>query len=134
MTNKIAEKIVEIIFEDNSKHSSSITEEDSKHISQLIAKGREQGLEELEIKISKDLGTKLEASATLPIEVPINASASLDKKTNGEYSIKVKYAPIKASEGDEKVKFLRELHKLHEDGILTDAEYTDAKKKAIEKL
>ena len=134
LTKSIVDKILEVIFEDNSKNSSSITEEDSKQISQLIAQGREQGLEELDIRISKDLGAKLEASATLPIEVPVNASAALEKKSNGEYCIKVKYAVIKASEGDEKVKYLRELHQLHKDGILTDEEYTEAKKKAIEKF
>ena len=125
---KITETISEVFFDDKSKQSGSITKEDVERISRLIADGRNQGVEELEIKISKDFGVKLEAAATLPFEVPVNAKALLCKQDNGEYLIKVKYLPPASIDG------LRDLHELHKQGALSDEEYAEAKKRVIQRL
>lgn len=125
---KLSEKIWEVIFEDRSKNAPTITKEDCDNISRIIDEGRKKNLEELEIKISKDLGIKLEASAVLPVEVPINVSAQLCKNSQGEYSIKVKYLPKTIEER------LYDLKELHEKRLLTDEEYTEAKRRIIEKI
>lgn len=125
---KLSEKIWEVIFEDRSKNSPTITKEDCDNISRMIDEGRKKNLEELEIKISKDLGFKLEATAGLPVEVPINVSAQLCKNSQGEYSIKVRYLPKTIEER------LYDLKELHEKRLLTDEEYTEAKRRIIEKI
>ena len=129
LIKKITEHLFEVDYEDHSKQSSSITQEDVQRISQIIAEAKKQGLEELDIKISKDFGAKLAAAATLPIEVPVNASLELNQNQFGEYTIKVKF-----QRPNEEMLKLQNLYELHQQGVLTDEEFAEAKKRIIDRM
>ena len=74
------------------------------------------------------MGVQFEASGTLPIELPINVSAKLNKNRAGQYCIKIKYLPM------DKIDQIKRLAELHENGSLTDQEFSNAKKRIIERL
>lgn len=128
MLKKVSDRIAEVFFEDAAGNAAGITEDDAGYIIDIIEAGRKQGLEEMHINVSKELGSKIEASGTLPVEVPFNVSANLEKSGSGEYCIKVKYMPVDGLDRIAKLKTL------YEAGTLTDEEFAEAKKKIIEKL
>jgi hypothetical protein len=116
-----AKQIIEKFFSD----PASFSDDDLKNIEHLIQEGRRQGLEEMEIRISKDLGAKIELSVNLPVEnVPIGTSLNLERKNNGDYAIHVKFGNI--SHKDE-TEALQGYHNLLKDGILTKEEFEKKK-------
>lgn len=105
-----------------------VKEEELERVQELIEKGREQGLSELEIEISHDfaVGCKVEGGVTID-SVPANVTMDISKKRNGKYIMKVKYLPKTYTDD------LRDLKKLVDDGVLTEEEFTQAKIKILSK-
>ncbi len=100
--------------------------EELDRVQELIEKGREQGLSELDIEISHEFAAGFKAKAGATIEsIPLNVTLKLKKSGNGKYIMKVKYLPKTYT--DE----LRDLKKLNDDGVLTDDEFTQAKKRVL---
>lgn len=109
-------------------NSANFSEDDRENIEHLIREGRRQGLEQMEIQISKDLGQKIGLSGKLPIEnIPIGVSIEVDQKKNGSYVINVKFQPQSHCEDVEAIK---QYAKLRQEGIISDEEF-EKKKKAI---
>lgn len=124
LLGKVVTEIIKSFFNEPADFSDN----DLENIEHLINEGRRQGLEELDIKISKDLGSKIGLSVGLPIEVPIGVNLNLDKNNKGEYIINVKFKDISYKDEAEALKRYSELHK---DGILTDEEFALKKKEIL---
>ena len=83
VTRKISEKILEVVFNEQPSEKQGISETDTQQILSIIERGRQAGVDELDIKISKNLAGKLEGQANLPVEgIPVNCSARLERMTN----------------------------------------------------
>ena len=103
---------------------SSSVENDWNNIETIIKTAKENGVDELEIKISKELGDKMEISSTLPIELPVNASIKLDKKDSQNYHINIKFKEINYHE---QADVLERFAELLEKGIITKEEFKKKK-------
>ena len=111
---------------DNSNATEMVQEDELQRVQGLIEKGREQGLSELDIKISRNLASGFKGKAGTKIEgVPVDVTVDISKAHNGEYTMKVKYLPKTYT--DE----LRDLKKLFDDGVLTEEEFTKAKQRVL---
>jgi hypothetical protein len=102
------------------------SDDDAENIEHLIEEGRRQGLEEMEIRVSKDLGGKMGLSANVPLEgVPVGVTANVEKKNNGDYIIHVKFRPKTHLED---VQAIKEYEKLFKDGTITKKQLEKKKK------
>lgn len=114
------------LFKKYFSNPADFSEDDRENIEHLIREGRRQGLEELEINISKDLGAKIDLSAGFPVKgIPLGVKISVDKKSNGDYVIRVKYLPINHMQD---IEALKKYADLHEKGVLTDEEFERKKR------
>lgn len=105
-------------------------EDDLKNIEHLIQMGRLQGLEEMEIRVSKDLGSKIELSSKLPIEnIPLGTSLTLQKNNKGDYVIHVRYESVKHLRD---LDALRQYDELRKQGIISEEDFERKKKQILE--
>lgn len=120
---KIAYKA--ITSSDEEENYEVVRKEEIERVSRLIKEGRDSGVENIEIEISRGLAKKLELSGGGAVEgIPANAAVGIDKNSNGTYTMKVKYLP--ATDIDK----INDYHKLLEAGKINQEQY----EKFIDKL
>lgn len=114
-------------LEDDS--SVQIREEEIERVKILIKNGREQGLSEMSIKISRELSSKVSANGGAVLEgIPVNASIDATSDSNGDYVMHIKYVELGAIEK------LKEIKSLYDNDILTESEFLEAKTKILNSL
>lgn len=98
-------------------------------VNQLIEDGRKRGVSEIEIEISSDLADALSGKTEASFE-GMSAGLGLEVKRNGagKSVLKVKYLELGVTDQ------LRELHRLHQEGVLTADEFSQAKSKLLAKM
>ncbi|HIF9179913.1 SHOCT domain-containing protein [Photobacterium damselae] len=107
----------------------NVIENESERISEIIVSARQQGLSEITVEVSKDFADKLSMGGSIPIEgINISAEAKAKSTGNGKVLLSLKLNP------DDTYLQIEKLARLHQDGILTDCEFSAAKQRLIEKL
>lgn len=107
----------------------AVREDEIERVLNLIEKGREQGLSEIEIEISHGLAKNFSTEAGAPIEgIPTSISCNIAKDANGKYMMKVKYLPKNA------IDKLRDLKKLLDEQVLSEEEFVIAKSELLKQL
>lgn len=115
--------------ESEEKKEGGISKGEVSRIKRLIRSGKDQGLSEMYIKVSSGVAEKIAVEGGALIEsIPLNVKMELENDSKGECFIHVKYLEVK---GIEK---LKELKLLYDNGTLTESEFLEAKKKAIESI
>lgn len=107
----------------------SVVETELDYIKEVIVTAREQGLSEVSVEVSKNFAFKLGASGGIPVDgINVQANCNLDNSKNGKVVMTLKLNP------DDSYSQLNKLAELHKEGVLTDSEYSEAKKRLIEKM
>lgn len=121
--------IYDALKEDKAVEQTDFLEPETEHIRDIIISAREQGLSEITVEVSKDFAAKLTAGGSIPVEgIIINAEAKAKKTKNGKVTLSLKLNP------DNTYQQIEKLARLHKDGILSDEEFSAAKKRLIDKL
>lgn len=111
------------------KNSETVDESEVDRIRDIIAEAREQGLSEINIEVSKCFADKCSIGASLPIEgVNISAEAKNKSENSGNVILSLKLNP------DDIYNKIEKLARLHRDGVLSDKEFSAAKKRLIDKM
>lgn len=106
-----------------------VREDEIKRVSNLVEQGSRQGVSEIEIEISHGLANKFSTAAGAPVEgLPVNISYDIGKQQNGKYFMKVTYLPKTPMDK------IRDLKQLHDEGVLTEEEFAQAKMELIKQL
>ena len=106
-----------------------IAENELDYIKEVIVTAREQGLSEVTVEVSRGFAFKLGASGSIPVDgLNVQASCDLDNSKDGKVVMTLKLNP------DDSYSQLKKLAELNKEGILTDNEYSEAKKRLIEKM
>ncbi|HIF9505220.1 TPA: SHOCT domain-containing protein [Photobacterium damselae] len=111
--------------------SSSISESEVNHINNLIEKAKSQGLSEITIDISKNLHDELSLGGNIPIPPDVNVDMKLksDVSGGGKFQLRITFPSP-----DETIERLAQLKKLHESGVITDEEFSNAKARVIQNI
>lgn len=108
---------------------SKIQEAEHERLQRLIEDGRRRGVSEIEIEISADLAKSLSGNASAAYEgSTAGLGFQLDDKGNGKTVLRVKYLELQVTDK------LRELQRLHQEGVLTEAEFAQAKARMLATL
>ena len=121
--------VLKVLFAKFFSDPVDFSDDDTENIEHLIQEGRRQGLEEMEIHVSKDLGGKMGLSANVPIEgVPVGVSANVEKKNNGDYVIHVKFRAVNHAED---LNALKSYAELRDNGTITEKEFKQKKREIL---
>ncbi|HIF9262790.1 TPA: SHOCT domain-containing protein [Photobacterium damselae] len=113
----------------DSHQPENITIDESERIREVIISAREQGLSEIIVEVSKEFADQFTMGGNIPIEgININAEAKASGSKNGKVLLSLKLNP------DDIYFQIEKLARLHAKGILSDSEFTLAKKNLIEKI
>jgi hypothetical protein len=111
--------------------SSAISEDEVKHINQLIDNAKLRGTKELTINISSELHDEISLGGTILEPSGVNPEMKLTSDTSGSGKCQLHIIFPTPDEGLEK---LEQLNKLYEAGALNEEEYSNAKARVIQTL